>query len=79
MRFVTDSHCQQTRAMKREKSSLQLLSPLEFSGFVSITGIGWKVTKALRAPMLLLERPRTVHGSLSCSPWVLLWFRFNLA
>ena len=54
------------------KAKLTVAVSIRVLGFVPPTGIGWKVTKALRAPTLLLERSRAVHGSLSCSPWVLL-------
>ena len=54
------------------KAKLTVAVSIRVLGFVSPTGIGWKVTKVPRAPMLPLERSRAVRGALSCSPWVLL-------
>ena len=61
------------------KAKLTVAASIRVLGFVSPAGIGRKVTKVPRAPILLLERLRAVHDSLSCSPWVLLWSRFNSA
>ena len=40
------------------KAKLTVAVSIRVLGFVPPTGIGWKVTKALRAPTLLLERSR---------------------